>query len=563
MHTHRPRPHRKPHTAHRLIALLALFALFPCAGDAADDAASALERATTLDAELARAPAAGPGDGTDALEDFSRRERRLDELGLALDEAIAAAGPDAAERDRLARLVTKLFERLRDTARDLQDQIDLIRGERAKAEPEALIGYEYRLRDYDALYSELLDDYHDNAERAARLDLTAEREVARFEQMLTERATKLSERIEVAFKRRETARERVAEASGEKEAELEAELAALEERMERLKVGLQSTMALMRERGLDVSDQAQVLIRTTGEISGDILDTRVLLGLADNWLGVMMRTIADDGPGWLFKLLLFLAILGVFKMFANVVERMVRRAVSTSKMHFSTLLQDFFVTVAANAVLILGLLIALSQLGVELGPVLAGLGVAGFIIGFALQETLSNFASGMMILIYRPFDVGDVVEAGGVSGKVSQMSLVSTTILTFDNQKLVVPNNKIWGDVIRNVNAEPQRRVDLTFGIGYEDDIAKAEGILTDIISAHELVLDEPAPTIRLHTLGESSVDFIVRPWVNAADYWAVYWDVTRAVKERFDAEGISIPFPQRDVHIYQEDPPAEEGGKA
>ena len=333
--------------------------------------------------------------------------------------------------------------------------------------------------------------------------------------------------------------------------------------MERLKVGLQSTMALMRERGLDVSDQAQVLIRTTGEISGDILDTRVLLGLADNWLGVMMRTIADDGPGWLFKLLLFLAILGVFKMFANVVERMVRRAVSTSKMHFSTLLQDFFVTVAANAVLILGLLIALSQLGVELGPVLAGLGVAGFIIGFALQETLSNFASGMMILIYRPFDVGDVVEAGGVSGKVSQMSLVSTKILTFDNQKLVVPNNKIWGDVIRNVNAEPQRRVDLTFGIGYEDDIAKAEGILTDIISAHELVLDEPAPTIRLHTLGESSVDFIVRPWVNAADYWAVYWDVTRAVKERFDAEGISIPFPQRDVHIYQEDPPAEEGGKA
>lgn len=562
MYAHPPRPFRKPHTSHLVIALLTMLALFPGAGGAAEDAASALERAATLDAELARAPAVRADDGTDALEDFSRRERRLAELGLALDEAAAAAGPDAAGRERLAGLVTNLFERLRETTRELRDQIDLIRGERAKAEPDALIGFEYRLRDYDALYSELLEDYQDNAERAARLDLNAEREVARFEQMLEERATKLSERIELAFDRRETARKRVAEASGDKEAELEAELAALEERMERLKVGLQSTMALMRERGLDVSEQAQVLIRTTGEISGDILDTRVLLGLADNWFDVMMRTIADDGPGWLFKLLLFLAILGVFKLLANVVERMVRRAVSTSKMRFSTLLQDFFVTVAANAVLILGLLIALSQLGVELGPVLAGLGVAGFIIGFALQETLSNFASGMMILIYRPFDVGDVVEAGGVSGKVSQMSLVSTTILTFDNQKLVVPNNKIWGDVIRNVNAEPQRRVDLTFGIGYEDDIAKAEGILTDIIAAHELVLDEPAPTIRLHTLGESSVDFIVRPWVNAADYWAVYWDVTRAVKERFDAEGISIPFPQRDVHVYREDMAPEEDGK-
>lgn len=187
----------------------------------------------------------------------------------------------------------------------------------------------------------------------------------------------------------------------------------------------------------------------------------------------------------------------------------------------------------------------------EIGPLLAGVGVAGFIVGFALQETLSNFAAGLMILIYQPFDVGDSVEAGGVSGKVGQMSLVSTTILTFDNQKLIVPNNKIWGDVIRNRTSETTRRVDMVFGIGYADDVDRAERVLRDIVKSHELTLADPEPTIQLNNLGDSSVDFIVRSWTKTDDYWKVYWDVTREVKRCFDAEGISIPFPQRDVHVY------------
>jgi small conductance mechanosensitive channel len=150
--------------------------------------------------------------------------------------------------------------------------------------------------------------------------------------------------------------------------------------------------------------------------------------------------------------------------------------------------------------------------------------------------------------------VGDLIEAGGAFGKVSHMSLVNTTILTVDNQTLVLPNSKIWGDIIKNVTAQQQRRVDMVFGIGYGDDIPKAENILTEIIASHEKVLDDPEPVVRLHTLGESSVDFIVRPWVKTDDYWDVYWDVTRAVKMRFDEEGVSIPFPQRDVHIFSGD---------
>jgi small conductance mechanosensitive channel len=169
--------------------------------------------------------------------------------------------------------------------------------------------------------------------------------------------------------------------------------------------------------------------------------------------------------------------------------------------------------------------------------------------------------------------VGDLVDVGGVFGKVDKMSLVSTTLLTLDNQTFVIPNNKIWGDVIKNVTAQDIRRVDMVFGIAYSDDIPKAEAVLNDILASHEEILDDPEHMVRVHTLNESSVDFIVRPWVKVDDYWEVYWDVTKTVKMRFDEEGVSIPFPQRDVHIYGlegfqspiqtpvEAPPAEKSG--
>jgi small conductance mechanosensitive channel len=155
-----------------------------------------------------------------------------------------------------------------------------------------------------------------------------------------------------------------------------------------------------------------------------------------------------------------------------------------------------------------------------------------------------------MILAYRPYDVGDVIEAGGAMGTVKKMSLVSTTVLTFDNQTLIVPNKKMWGDVIRNFTAQDRRRVDLTFGVGYEDDVAKVEGLLKEIVEADRRVLRDPEPIIRLNQLADSSVNFIVRAWTLQADYWDVYWDLTRAVKLRFDAEGIKIPVPQRELYV-------------
>jgi small conductance mechanosensitive channel len=304
---------------------------------------------------------------------------------------------------------------------------------------------------------------------------------------------------------------------------------------------------------MDATSYQQQVIGATGEISTDIFDPRVLWSLIKKSLQKLVDLVVEDGPSLLLNLLIFAAIFFVFRKLANIVQRLIEAGLDRSQLQLSQLLRSMIVSISRNIVLIIGILLGLSQVGISLGPVLAGLGVAGFVIGFALQDSLSNFASGMMILSYRPFDVGDVVEAGGVFGTVSHMSLVNTTIMTFDNQTLVVPNNKIWGDVIKNVTSQRTRRVDLVFGISYSDDIPRTEALLREILAADERVLTNPEPMVRLNELADSSVNFIVRPWVKTEDYWDVYWDVTREVKLRFDEADVSIPFPQTDVHLKTE----------
>ncbi|MEO0974532.1 MAG: mechanosensitive ion channel family protein, partial [Pseudomonadota bacterium] len=216
----------------------------------------------------------------------------------------------------------------------------------------------------------------------------------------------------------------------------------------------------------------------------------------------------------------------------------------------SSLLHDFLVGGSRRVMMVIGLLVAAASVGIPIAPLAAAIGAAGLVIGLALQGTLSNFASGILILIYRPFDVGDVINAGGVFGKVDAMTLVSTRILTFDNQVNLVPNNSIWNGVITNATALDTRRVDMVFGIGYGDNVDHAQRIIEEVVKEHPMVLMTPAPTIRMNELADNSVNFIVRPWARTTQYWDVYWDVTKRVKERFDAEGINIPYPQRDLHL-------------
>ena len=331
--------------------------------------------------------------------------------------------------------------------------------------------------------------------------------------------------------------------------DLQTELGLVELRRDNAVENLTAVADLLNKLGIENSDYTSLIVRVSGDVSTGILETGVWAKLLQQWGENAWSWLTGNSLDWVLKLIVLLVILYVARALSKVTRRITEQA--TKNINLSRLLRRMIVAAATNGVFIIGVLIALSQLGVSIGPLLAGLGIAGIVIGFALQDTLSNFASGMMILLYRPYDVGDLVDAGGKFGTVTDMSLVFTVILTIDNQRLVVPNNLIWRGVIRNITAEKTRRVDMTFGISYNDDIPKAEEVLKKILTSHEKVLEDPAPDVRLHTLGESSVDFVVRPWVRTVEYWNVYWDVTREVKLRFDAEGISIPFPQRDVHVY------------
>ncbi len=199
-------------------------------------------------------------------------------------------------------------------------------------------------------------------------------------------------------------------------------------------------------------------------------------------------------------------------------------------------------------------LTALKQLGVDTTSFFAILGAAGLAIGLALKDSLGNFASGVMIILFRPFKVGDFINAGGVSGTVEEVTIFNTILKTGDNQKLIVPNGAITGGTITNVNAKPERRVDLVVGIGYDDDIKKAKEVLTSIIEADERVLKDKGITVAVSELADSSVNFVVRAWVNTPDYWSVKFDLTENIKLTFDKEGISIPYPQQDVHHHNND---------
>ena len=336
---------------------------------------------------------------------------------------------------------------------------------------------------------------------------------------------------------------------------LESKIATQDRLVRSAVANLKQIVVMMEEQGLPVDQYNELIFKTTGNLAEAVVnfDTlrTVIAGLWDD----LIHWFKSNMGGILSRLFLFAALMAVAILLARLVRRGISRAVTHKKARFSTLVQEFFINVGGNLVVVFGFLFALAQVGLDLTPVLTGLGVAGIVIGFALQDTLSNFASGMMILIYRPFDVGDFVEAGGVAGKVGKMSLVNTTIRTFDNQVFMVPNAKIWGETIKNITSERIRRVDMVFGVAYGDNVELVERILEEIVSSHPKILKTPEHIIRLHVLNESSVDFVVRPWVKTDDYWDVYWDITREVKVRFDREGITIPFPQRELHFYNKTP--------
>ena len=258
--------------------------------------------------------------------------------------------------------------------------------------------------------------------------------------------------------------------------------------------------------------------------------------------------LADYAIPWGIKIALALAIFIIGRMVVGVIVRMVKKVMLARDT--DEILVSFLTSILQWVLVLFVCIAALSQLGVDTTSLIALLGAAGLAIGLSLQSSLSNFASGVMLIIFRPFTKGDFVEAGDATGVIDKISIFTTTITTVDNKEVIVPNGAILGGNITNYSARPTRRVDMVFGISYDDDIRKAKKILEEIVAADDRVLAEPAPVIVLGELADSSVNFLVRPWAKSEDYWALLWDTTEIVKLKFDEAGISIPYPQMDVHV-------------
>lgn len=334
-------------------------------------------------------------------------------------------------------------------------------------------------------------------------------------------------------------------AQGEALAALETQSAVDFDEQSMLVTRLHLVLRAFTERGGDASSYEKYIAASTSfQIEAD--DLVGTYAVVKKWL-----LSAEGGIRLGMNLVKFLLMLLAFRVLASILASLVQKALRKMR-RTSELLRDFFVNTVRKLTFFIGIVVALGQLGIDIGPFIAAIGAAGFVIGFALQGTLSNFAAGIMILVYRPYDIGQVITVAGTTGKVDEMSLVSTTLRLADNQTVVVPNNSIWGGVITNITGQTTRRVDMKFGCAYGDDLQKVQRVLEEIVKAHPKVLADPAPAVKLGELADSSVNFLVRPWSRSEDYWDVLWDVTRAVKERFDQEGLSIPFPQRDVHLHQ-----------
>ncbi len=259
-----------------------------------------------------------------------------------------------------------------------------------------------------------------------------------------------------------------------------------------------------------------------------------------------IELLSTYGP----KLLLAIVTLIIGLWIIKLIVRTFKKGFERSNIDVS--LRSFLLSLTRILLKVMLVISVASMVGIQMTSFIAILGAAGLAVGLALQGSLANFAGGVLILLFKPFKVGDFVDAGGHTGTVKEIQIFNTIMKTPDNKTIIIPNGSLSNGSITNFSTEPNRRVDMTFGIGYSDDIKKAKETLETILKNDSRVLDDPAPTVAVSGLGDSSVNFAVRPWCSSADYWSVYFDTHEKVKLEFDRAGISIPFPQQDVHLYK-----------
>jgi small conductance mechanosensitive channel len=402
--------------------------------------------------------------------------------------------------DAVSKLITDQIKIHEESIRWYSRRIDDLREERESARPEELGEYETRIKDARSRLDEFVEGEVQTLQIADTLGMN------------TSAAWKSAERY-------------------------------IQERAETLVVD--RTSRLLESLGHETTLYRKFIIQVSGEVTEDILDPKVLWGILKDAFRATWKWLSDNAPAILIQLLIFMAIV-VLTRIAFRIGWWLFQLLGLIK--FSRLMADMLSRLVKPVATIAGIIVGLWFLGVDPTTLMAGVGVAGIIVGLALQDSLSNLAAGMFILSTRPYDVDDVIRVGGVLGKVRAMGLANTTVITFDNRRMLIPNRKIWGDNIENRSAEPIRRLDMVVRIGYNEDLARAMEILRELVKEDERVLDTPEPHIFVWELADSWIDIAVRPWVWNADWWPMWTDLPRQVRLRFAEKGIDIPIPRREI---------------
>jgi len=497
-----------------------------------------------------------------ALQQIGRMQEQLKSLAHLLQEASPDSLPTDSVRAVLRGYLLAHLDVLDASLAETADEFDEIRVRRATATAQEIGPLELEIKDLRA-WADTVTRYQEWAlSEADSLRVDVSDRWKRYDQFVLEFAENTVGRLQIAVSERNDLRDRIrvaerTNAPATEIADLKLRLGAAQTRIDAIADNAASLNDRLEERGYETSAYRENLIRATGEVTGDVLNPQVLLRLARGFFADLWRSLRENAGTVFVRVLIVIAFIVFFRVLFSLLWRL---AQAVRLVRGSRLVRDLIGRILRPVATLIGLFAGLSFIGVQTTTLLAGLGVAGLVVGFALQDSLSNLFAGVAILASRPYDVDDIVEAAGVVGKVRAMGLWNTTIVTFDARRLLVPNKNIWGSNVENRSAEVNRRVEAVARIGYTSDLQEAMAVLEQMLREDERVLDEPAPTVWVSRLAESWVEVKLWPWVKTEDWWSMHSDLPRLVRLRLAREGIEVPVPRRDVTTRAAGPPAAEG---
>ena len=485
-----------------------------------------------------------------ALEQVGEMQLALRSLAHLMGQVSPDSLPADSVRTFLQGYMRAHLDLIDEAFESTVQEFEALRRQRPEATAQAIGPLESEIRGVRA-WGDTLVRYQEWALEAAdslRLDVADRWEA--YDQLLVRFAENSVGRLQIAVAERDGLQERIrvaqrTNAPEARVAELRLRLTAAETRIAAIADNMAALNGRLDHRGFETAAYRELLIRSTGEVTGDVLDPQVFLRLVRQLAADTWQSLRSNAGTVFVRLLIVIFFVVLFRVLFILLWRLsqVLRLVRGSR-----LVRDLLGRILRPMATLTGLIVGLSFIGVQTTTLLAGLGVAGLVIGFALQDSLSNLFAGVAILASRPYDVDDIVEAAGVVGKVRAMGLWNTTIVTFDARRLLVPNKNIWGSNVENRSAEETRRIETVARVGYDTDLQAAIGVLLRLIEEDERVLEDPAPTVWVSRLAESWVEVKLWPWVRTADWWSMHSDLPRLVRLRLAEEGIRIPVPRMDV---------------